>query len=265
MSSNVGTSEAVEPELHRSIVQVLISEYERNPAPCYIDGVSRDVLACAWGFYAQVNRLGRASLLLTDNEMGHETHVLVRVALEHTILLHWVVERRDDGVSAVLASQSKRVNQAIRAAREAQLVLSPEVDRAMQIATAGTYINENKAFSNFKTVCQELDLLQLYFVYGVESGFIHPTVVTINSFLDGNGNPTSKPQRTIHESNVAMLAYCLIWANRDMDTLTPGHPKADELERLAHSVHAAPVLPPYRPVPRPPRGKKRGRRGGRRR
>src|SRR5579862_4481243 len=104
---------AADLELHRSIVQVLVSEYERSTPPRDIEGVSREVLACAWGFYAQINRLGRALLLLLDNGMSHETYILARVALEHAVLLHWVVERRDKGVAAVLASQSKRVSQTI--------------------------------------------------------------------------------------------------------------------------------------------------------
>src|ERR1700685_2965817 len=104
-------SGAADPELHRDIVQVLVSEYERNTPPGPIEGVSRDVLASVWGFYAQINRLARSSMLLMDNGMGHETHILTRAALEHEILLHWIVERRDEGVAAVLASQSKRVNE----------------------------------------------------------------------------------------------------------------------------------------------------------
>jgi hypothetical protein len=255
-------SGAADFELHRSIVQVLVSEHERSTPPRDIEGVSRDVVACAWGFYAQINRLARASLLLIDNGMGHETYILVRVALEHAVLLHWVVERRDEGVAAVLASQSKRVNQTISTVREAQMVFSSKIERQMQTATVST--NEAKAVGQFKTVCKELNALELYFLYGVQSSFVHPSVATINSYLDAEGNPVNQPQRRVHEVNVAVLAYCLIWANRDVDTLTPGHPRAEELEKLARSIEVAPALPPYRPVPPPVPGKKRGR-GGRRR
>jgi hypothetical protein len=254
---------AADPDLHRSIVQVLVSEYEHGTPPSRIEGVSRDVLACIWGFYAQINRLARSSLLLIDNGMGNETHILTRTALEHEILLHWIAERRDEGVAAVLASQSKRVNENIRTVREAQMVLSPQIEREMQ-AAAGARTNEAKALGQFRTVCKELGLLELYFVYSVESSFVHPSIVTVNSYIDDSGNFANEPQRMSHAANLEMLAYCLIWANRDLDTLTPGQPKADELERLARSIQAVPVLPPYRPVPPPPRSKKRGR-GGRRR
>jgi hypothetical protein len=238
-------NESKPPNLHRQIVEVLVTEFKRSVPPRHIDGVSRDLLACAWGFYAQVNRLARAFLLLSDADMGHETNILIRVALEHTILLHWVVELRDKGVAAILATQSKRVDQTIKIVREVQMVLSQDVEREMQAVTEAP-INETKAIGQFKTVCKELNLLELYFVYSVESGFVHPSLATINSYIDAGGNLATQPQRKLHEANVEMLAYCMIWVNRDLDTLNPGQPKTKELENLARSIQAVPILPPYR-------------------
>jgi hypothetical protein len=259
------TRGATDTKLHRSIVEVLVAEFERGVPPVSIPGVSRDVLACTWGFYAQIHRLGRSMLLLDDNGMGHETHILVRVALEHTILLHWLVERGEAGAKAILASQSGNVARHINVAQEAKMFLTPEIEQGM-LDAAKKVPNEEKAVGHFKDVCKQLGLLELYFVYGVESGFVHPSLVTVNSYLDNSGNPTKEPQRIIHRSNMALLAYCLIWANRDLDKLMPGHPRADELERLAKSVEAVPMLPPYRVVPpQAPTNKKKRGRGGRRR
>jgi hypothetical protein len=259
------TSGATDTELHRSIVEVLVAEYEYGVPPVSIPGVSRDVLACTWGFYAQVHRLGRSLLILADNGMGHETHILVRVALEYAILLHWLVERGDAGAKAIVASQSGNVARHINVAQEAKMYLSPEIEQAM-LDAAKDLPSQEKAVGHFKDVCRHLGLLELYFVYGVESGFVHPSIVTVNSYLDGFGKLANEPQREIHESNMALMAYCLIWANRDLDKLMPGQPRAEELERLAKSVEAAPVLPPYRVVPPPPPSKKKNRgRGGRRR
>lgn len=255
------TSGAADSELHRSIVEVLVAEYERGTPPASIPGVSHEVLACAWGFYAQIHRLGRSLLVLTDSGMGHETHILARVALEHTILLHWVVERRDAGAKAIVARQSESVARHINVAREARMFLSPEIEREM-LSAVERPPDEAKAIKQFKHVCEQLGLLELYFVYGVESGFVHPSLVTVNSYLDASGKPTNEPQRMVHRSNMALLAYCLIWANRDLDTLMPDHSRAGELERLAKSVEAVPMLPPYRVIPpTPQKNRKRGRRG----
>jgi hypothetical protein len=54
-------------------------------------------LSVTWGLYCQVHRLARASILLADNGMGQEGIVLSRVMLEHTIVLHWVIARGDNG------------------------------------------------------------------------------------------------------------------------------------------------------------------------
>jgi hypothetical protein len=47
---------------------------------------------------------------------------MVRVALEHTVLLHWLVERGEAGVAAILASQSQNVDRSIGTMRQANLV-----------------------------------------------------------------------------------------------------------------------------------------------
>jgi hypothetical protein len=66
------------------------------------------MLAVTWGLYCQVHRFARGAMLLADDGMGQEGVVLVRVMLEHTIGLHWIIARGDDGIDVMLASQSKQ-------------------------------------------------------------------------------------------------------------------------------------------------------------
>jgi hypothetical protein len=239
-------SGAIDYQLHRDIIEVLVADFENDTSPpISLPGISRDALACTWGFYAQVHRLGRSLLLLIDNDMEHETHIIARVALEYTIMLHWIVERKEAAVKAILASQSNNIKRHVKLAQEAEMFLPPEVEREMRKAEIKP-IDDAKAVGTFKTVCKELGALELYFVYGVESGFVHPSLVGINSYIDSRGNPANEPQRVMHRSNISLLAYCLIWANRDLDSLTPGRPRADGLERLANTVEAIPALPVYR-------------------
>lgn len=256
-------SGATDSQLHRNIVEVLVADYENGTPPTSLPGISRDVLACMWGFYAQIHRLGRSLLLLVDNGMGHETHIIARVALEYTIMLHWIVERQDAAVKAILASQSQNTARHIKLTKEAQMFLPPEVEREMRkIEEKPT--DEAKAVGAFKTICKELGVLELYFVYGVESGFVHPSLVGINSYIDNRGKPTNEPQRVIYGSNMSLLAYCLIWANRDLDSLTPDHRKSDGLERLAKTVKAIPALPAYRELSKTAEKNKRRSNRGRR-
>jgi hypothetical protein len=206
--------------LHRQIVDVLTVEYESGAPPEFVGSTPSDVIACAWGLYAQVHRHARAAIVLTGAGMDHEAHLHVRAALEHTVLLHWVVERGQPGVDAILTSQAAQVDRSVKTAREAALELAPEIERAME----ATRTDEKKAAQAFRKICEELGILDLYFVYGVESQFVHPSVLTINSYATASGL-TLAPQGDIHRGNFALLAPCLIWSGRALDRLVPGQPK----------------------------------------
>jgi len=169
---------------------------------------------------------------------------MVRVALEHTVLLHWVVERGDAGVAAMLASQSKSVNKSVRTMRQAELVVPPEVEQEIERLTPD--FNESEVVGQFRQVCEQLGILDLYVVYGVESVFVHPSVATVNAYCDDSGTLVASPARDIHRGNFALLAPCLIWAGRDLDWLIPGQPRTEGLEKLAASIGAHGALPPYR-------------------
>jgi hypothetical protein len=93
--------------LYRHIVDVLLAEHEAITPPQPRDEAMARKLAVTWGLYCQVHRFARTVMLLADNGMGQESTVLDRVMLEHTIVLHWVIARGDDGIDAMLANQSK--------------------------------------------------------------------------------------------------------------------------------------------------------------
>jgi hypothetical protein len=187
---------ATDPRLHRQIVEALVGEFERSAVPTPLGDVPALVFGCAWGLYAQINRHARAALVLTDADMAQETHVLVRVALEHTILLHWVIERREAGVAAMLASQSQSVSKSMRTMRQAALVVPSEVEQEIERLTPD--FDEGEVVGQFRQVCEQLDVLDLYVVYGVESAFIHPSVPTVNAYCDDRGRLSNAPQRDIH-------------------------------------------------------------------
>jgi hypothetical protein len=175
--------------------------------------------------------------------MAQEVHVLVRVALEHTILLHWVAERGSAGVDAMLNTQNKNVNRSIKTMRTAKLLVPKEVEDEIQSVAPDVPVGE--IVGQFRAICEQLDLLDLYVVYGVESVFVHPSIPTINAYCDTYGKLQTTPQLDIHRGNFALLAPCLIWAARDLDSLIPGQPAAHGLEQLARSIGAQPTLPPY--------------------
>jgi hypothetical protein len=103
--------------LYRQIVDVLLAEHEKSTPPQPRDAGTARKLTVTWGLYCQIYRLARSAMMLADNGMDQEGLVLVRVMLEHTIMLHWIVERGDDGIDAMHANQSKQMTRTFDRAR----------------------------------------------------------------------------------------------------------------------------------------------------
>lgn len=234
---------ATDPDLHRQITEVLVADFERSDVPKPREDIRGRVFASVWGLYAQIHRHARAALVLTGAEMAQESHVLVRVALEHTILSHWVAQRGNAGVDAMLNSRSLTVNKSIRTMRAAELVVPREVEEEIQ--RIAPEVPEGEIIGQFRKICEQLGVLDLYVVYGVESTFVHPSIPTVNAYCDDRGILRATPQRDIHRGNFALLAPCLIWAGRDLDGLTKDQPAAEGLQKLATAIGCQPTLPAY--------------------
>jgi hypothetical protein len=247
-------------DLYRHVVDVLLAEHERSSPPLVSEGYPIHMLSCTWGIYAQINRFGRGSLTLIDSGLGHEANVLVRAMLEHTIMLHWIIERGDEGVDALIANQSKRIKAWFYHASNTTLAVPPELVSDMMAEFRG--IDENKTIRTFEATCKEIGAGDLYAVYAMQSLFVHPTITTSNLYCriisEDEAHLVLTPG-TDSATNVSLIAHCLIWAGRDFDRLTPGHPRASDLEKLAEEISARPVLPSYQPVIR--QGNRRSKRG----
>ena len=239
--------------LYRQIVDVLLAEHEKSTPPQPRDADTTSMLSVTWGLYCQVHRLARASMLLADNGMDQEGVVLDRVMLEHTIVLHWVIARGDDGIEAMRASQSKQMRKWLDKTRDTTLTVPPEI--AAEITASFTGIDEAKATGFFSDICHQVGCKDLYAVYGIWSQTVHPSLATSNTYVDPvSGGLQLTPTRD-HASDVMLVAHCLIWAQRALDRLLSDPDRAQGLEKLASAIGAVPVLPGYQPpVPPAPRG-----------
>jgi hypothetical protein len=247
--------------IYRQVVDVLLAEHDARSVPDATEYPIK-ILGCAWGIYSYIHRLGRAATVLADNGMSFEVLPLARIMLEHAIVLHWVIERGDDGVDTMLANQATQMKNWMANTKNTELELPPALAAELTDSFAG--IDESKALRAFKTMCEQLDAQSLYALYGSLSQFVHPTTTTSNMFVADSGlsaTPVGK-----HSSNMALIAHCLIWAERAFDRLTPGEPTRAGLEKIAQSINARPILGAYHPVA-PPKKKNNNRRGrgGRRR
>ncbi|MDQ2812353.1 MAG: DUF5677 domain-containing protein [Actinomycetota bacterium] len=234
-----------DPVLYRQIVDVLLAEHEASTPPSPQDETMARKLAVIWGLYCQVHRFARAAVLLVDSGMGQESIVLTRVMLEHTIVLHWIIERGDDGIDAVLANQSKQMKSWLQKTRNTSLEVPQAISE--EITESFTGIDETKAASIFNDICRQVDCDDLYAVYGIQSQTVHPSATTSNTYIDPSGRLLLTP-RLSHHANVTLVAHCLIWAERALDRLLPGPSRAEELEKLACAIQARPALPGYHPI-----------------
>jgi hypothetical protein len=249
-----------EERLYRHIVDVLLTEHESGQLPESIPENSLRQVSCAWGLYCHIHRTARAAVILMDNNMRHEANILVRVMLEHTLVLHWIIERGDDGVDALEANQAKQIKTWLKNTEDTSLALPPAT--ANELTGTFVKIDETKATRTFKNICEQIGARDLYGVYGFESQFIHPSITTSNLYINKTGYMSLTPGTTGQPANIALIAHCLIWAERDFERLIPNPERVDSLKRLAASVEAKPTLPPYRVVPPPsPKERKRHRSG----
>jgi 8-amino-7-oxononanoate synthase len=72
----------------------------------HIDGGDRDYRRCA-AAARQIHRHARATAVLANNGLEREVALIARIMLEYTVVMHWVIEREDKGIDALLAKQSK--------------------------------------------------------------------------------------------------------------------------------------------------------------
>jgi len=252
-----------DPALYRQIVDVLLSEHEARRPPQPRDEAMAGKLAVTWGLYCQVHRFAGAALLLADNGMGHEGVVLNRAMLEHTIVLHWIIARGDDGIDAMLANQSKQMKKWLERTRGTALHVLDEI--AGEITASFDGIDEAKAAGIFSDICRQVGCEDLYGVYGMWSQTVHPSVATSNTYIDSSSGFLQLTPRNNHPANVTLIAYCLVWAQRAFDRLLPDPSRVQGLKNLASAIQAVPVLPDYRPPAQPQAGASGGRRSRRRR
>lgn len=211
-----------------------------------------------------IRRSHQVTLFSAPTGMGQEGVVLNRVMLEHTIVLHWVIARGDDGIEAIRANQSKQMRKWLDKTRNTTLEVPPEI--AGEITATFVGIDEAKAAGFFSDICHQVGCEDLYVVYGIWSQTVHPSLATSNTYVDPASGALRLTPAHDHSANVALVAHCLIWAQRALDRLLPDPDRTQGLQNLASAIQAIPVLPDYRPPASPqvsgsPR--RRSRRGGR--
>lgn len=87
------------------------------------DRLAASQLAIPWA--AQVHRFGRAFLHLEKQGFENEGHVLVRSALEYTVVGHWVAQTGDNAVIARYGEDQRQLRDMIRELRRTPAHMLP--------------------------------------------------------------------------------------------------------------------------------------------
>ena len=107
-------------------------------------------------------------------------------------------------------------------------------------------LSEERALRNFRLICEQFSLLNtMYAAFRIESAYIHPSWAGAAAFMAGDGDhPALRPEPSIPSSGlIPLVAACLIWASRDLDTLLADHPWRQRLDQIAAELRVLPCLP----------------------
>jgi hypothetical protein len=214
------------------------------------------VLSLVYPWVAQAHRYGAAAIRLDKQGYGHECHVLVRSALEHALMGHWVRVTGDDGVDAWYAEDHRKLKAMLTEAQGRphdvdvstwDLDLLAELVEVRKPAGA----NETKVLQKIDQVCTRLGLgATIYPAYRIHSWYAHPTTHTAGLYIeqldDGSWALRDVPSAP-PEAALAMMAHCVYWARRVLDDMTTGRPYEEWLDEIAAAIQVRVRLPDLPP------------------
>lgn len=243
------------PEAFRVVLRDLLTRWGTDTAGGV--EVKRErvgVLTLVYPWVAHTHRLGAAFLLLEEGDYSHEGQALVRSALEHSLLAHWVAVTGDAGVAARYAEDDRLLKAMLREVRGSRRDAQPtrwDVDLLQELVDSQEPVgaNEEKVAHKVEEVCTALGLTNtVYSAYRMLSWFAHPTIHSIGLYLEASADGLTfglreRPANPAPWGGLAMIAHCVYWARRVLDDLTVGQPHEKWLDDLAVSIQVTPRLP----------------------
>lgn len=211
------------------------------------------VLSLVYPWVAQVHRFGMAFLQMEKHGYSHEAHVLVRSALEHALMAHWVSVTGDAGVASRYAEDDRLLHTLLDEARGRTRDVATstwDLDLLQELVESRGPVgaDEEKVVQKIDQICESIEVRNtLYPAYRVHSWYAHPTTHTASVYLHGLDDGTfalrDKPVDPAPHATLSMLTHCVYWARRVLDDLTVGMPHDGWLDEIAASIQVMPRLP----------------------
>jgi hypothetical protein len=227
----------------RELVDELIALHLADGIPEPAEVVDGALTLTVWPLAHQVVRFGTAALALVDARSGHEAHVLIRAAIEHTITAHYLTELGEDAAAAWVDAQSVQADRTINLGMAAMPL---DENMRAEVMTQAKAVEESSA--GFLDICRELDVLPLYSWWAMESTFVHATSTTQNVFmptLDGETVLCWEPLTAEQSARdiVSSFALLLMWNASTLDRLWKKPRNAEHLAKISTIVGRQGTLP----------------------
>jgi hypothetical protein len=213
--------------------------------PSHLEATARMVIPWA----AQVHRFGRAYLQLEKVALEHEGHVVVRSALEYTVVAHWAAKVGHNAVVARYGQDQRLLNALVNDLKQTRNDVVPSQWTAELFAEGiddepVPTVDEARLIGNFESVCRDVGVHNtLYPVYRVLCWFTHPTTHAAGIYLDGDGISVNPDSAHRPLALVGLMAHAVYWSRRTVDDLTVDHPHAEWLDELSRAIGVVLRLP----------------------
>jgi hypothetical protein len=243
------------PDAFRDVLRDLLARWSTDTAVgVEVKREQVGVLTLVYPWVAHTHRLGEAFMLLEEGGYSHEGQALVRSALEHSLLAHWVAVTGDAGVATRYAEDDRLLKAMVRegkgSGRDVQQTRW-DVDLLQQLIDSREPVgaDEKKVAHKIEEVCAALGLTNtVYTAYRMLSWFAHPTTHSVGLYLQaladgGTFALRERPSNPAPGGALAMMTHCVYWARRELDDMTVGTPHEQWLDGLASSIQVIPRLP----------------------
>jgi len=236
----------------RAAIGQILGIYESSQE-FVVSGEDAERMAMLHGLLAHSFEMTRAALLLIDKKQWAASAVLSRVAFEHAVFAQWAHLHPNglNGLSqAEVLSYRKLFNglkEGFNFRQEFKDFYGQEMKKPEKVASEVTW---------FEGMCNSFIAGEnLYFIYRLLSGYVHPSNLTGRLYRDfpENGGPITLRWHAQHVGlipELQSLALSVALASWIYEDLREGKPRLGEIQSIAAGVgvEVPLVLKPIEPV-----------------
>lgn len=157
----------------------LVVEHLKKMTALRVAEEMRSSALLGYGWWIRVVRTADAVRTLRRSGFGHEAGSLVRTALHHAAALCWLLNAPDEALKAVRYEDERRKHTLAKGARDRGWNIGEDDFPKPENKPAGTAY-----LSDFEKLCGDLELRNLYIPYRVESGYLHPSALSADVYLE---------------------------------------------------------------------------------